>query len=100
MEANIEKLDTVTNLLREGKTPEDIASLVMAGFSPERIGEYPVEYRCDCSRERAERALLCMGKEELYSMADEQPRTEINCHFCNKIYRFGPADLRALAENA
>jgi Disulfide bond chaperones of the HSP33 family len=99
LEANIEKLDAVTSLLREGKTPEDIANLVLDGLSPERIGEYAVEYRCDCTRERVERALLSMGKEELYKMADEQPHTEVNCHFCNKIYRFGPPALRALAES-
>ena len=53
-------------------------------------------YRCDCSRERVERALITLGKKELGDMIDEQHGAQVDCHFCNKRYAFTEDDLKAL----
>jgi molecular chaperone Hsp33 len=97
LEANLKAMPSVTQLLNDGKTPEDIAEMVLNGFEPkilERREE--IEYRCNCSRERVEGVLISLGAEELNKMADEQPVTEVNCHFCPKKYCFSPNELRGL----
>ena len=53
-------------------------------------------YRCDCSRERVERALITLGAKELGDMIDEQHGAQVDCHFCNKRYAFTEDDLKAL----
>lgn len=98
LEQNIKDIPPVTQMLGDGMTPAQIAFKVLDGFEPNVVSEFPVEYRCDCTRERVERALISLGREELGKMADEQPVTEADCHFCNKKYRFNPAELRALAK--
>lgn len=98
LEATIKELPPVTKLLADGATPEQIAFQVLAGFEPNIVGEFPVEYRCPCTRERVERALISIGREELDKLADEQPVTEVDCHFCNKKYRFNPSEIRAMGK--
>ena len=97
LEKNINAMDSITTLLSAGKTPEDVIEMVLNTMEPNIISEFPVEYRCDCSRARVEKALISLGKDELFAMADEQPVTEVDCHFCSKKYRFGPDELRKLA---
>lgn len=97
LEASINKLPAVTKMLSGGASPEDIARRALDGFAPQVLGDMPVEYRCNCTRARVERALLSVGREELRKMADEEPVTEVACHFCPKKYRFSTEDIRALA---
>ena len=96
LEANVLGLPAITAMLQDGMTAEEIARRVLAGMEPEILDSVPVEYRCNCARERVERALITLGREELESMAAEKPVIEVDCHFCNKKYRFNPAELRAL----
>lgn len=96
LESTIKSLPPITRLLSEGETPEQVAFRVLDGFEPDIVGEFPVEYCCGCTRERVERALVSLGREELDKMAGEEPVTEVDCHFCNKKYRFNPAELRKL----
>lgn len=98
LEANIQGLPPVTKLLSDGMTPEQIAFSVLNGFEPNIVSEFPVAYECKCTRERVEKALVSIGREELEKMAAEQPVTEVDCHFCNKKYRFNPKELLALAD--
>ena len=65
----------------------------MAGFAPQVLDEHTVAYRCDCSRERVERALVSMGREELADMAEKEGTVEVNCQFCDKKYRVDAAKL-------
>lgn len=98
LEKTMMDIPPITTMLREGKTPEDIAQMALAGLKPNLLGDFQTAYRCDCSRARVERALLSLGAEELETMAQEQPVTEVDCHFCNKKYRFSPTDLRVFAK--
>jgi molecular chaperone Hsp33 len=86
----------LTQLLSEGLGPQDIAMRVLEGYSPEIIDEMPVAYYCPCSRERMERALVALGKEELAKLAEEAPETELSCHFCLKTHVFTPEELHEL----
>lgn len=86
----------VTEMLSEGKTPEEICRIVLSAFELELLDEFEPEYRCDCSKERVTRALLTLNKDELANMADDE-QTEVCCHFCEKKYYFTPDEIRALA---
>ena len=97
LEQNIAAMPSVTTLLREGKTPEDIMQLAMAGFDPQVLDERDVRYQCDCSRERTEEMLLSLGRKELVKLRDEDPNCEVVCHFCHTKYQF---DLNELVEKA
>ncbi|MBQ7858601.1 MAG: Hsp33 family molecular chaperone HslO [Faecalibacterium sp.] len=95
LEKNIAAMPSVTEMLRAGKTPEDMMMMAMEGFNPNVLDEHTVSYRCDCSRERTEAVLIGLGRKELERMRDEEPSCEVVCHFCNKKYQF---DLNEILE--
>lgn len=99
LEENLKKLPPVTTMLAEGSTVEEIALRVLEGGEPELLASFPAEYHCNCTRERVERALLTVGRAELTKMSEEDPVTEVSCHFCPKVYRFSPEEIKALADN-
>ena len=70
--------------------------IVMAGFDPQILDEYDVNYNCDCSVQRVERALISMGREELEKLEKEEPVVEVNCQFCDKKYHI---DVKKLLKN-
>ena len=93
LEQNVAKAPSVTRLLQQGLGPREIMDLVLRGFDPQVLDEYDVAYKCDCSRERVERALLSMGRQELESLAQEEKSVEVNCQFCDKTYNVDIAKL-------
>ncbi len=68
---------------------------------PVVLESHPLTYRCNCSRNRMERALIALGKEELTAMiADETEGAQLACHFCKKVEEFTQDDLRTLLYQA
>ncbi len=100
LEANINSLDPVSKMLDDGLTPEEICKKALDGFEPEILDTLPVEYRCNCTRERVEKMLLSLGDQELASMAQSGETTEICCHFCDQKYHFTPQEIERLRESA
>lgn len=100
IEKNISEIPSVTQMLTSGMTAEDIAMRVLEGLEPNVLDEFDAQYRCDCSRERVERALISMGRRELEEMAEEQEISEVCCHFCDKKYNFTRDEICALADRA
>jgi len=61
----------------------------------------PLEYRCSCSRERMEKALIALGREELSRMIeDETDGAELTCHFCKRSHKFTQGDLIKMLNKA
>lgn len=98
IENNLKKLRPVSAMLADGTTPEEIAGMLLDGLEPEPLDESEPVYKCDCSRERTERVLVSLGKQELSSIADEGKDTSVSCHFCGKEYIFTAEEIRNLAE--
>lgn len=98
LEANVNKLPPVTSMLDSGMSAEDIAKSVLDGLEPEVMDSFEVNYKCDCSKERVERALVSLGMEELVKMAEEQDSTEVCCHFCDKKYVFSKDEIVTLSK--
>lgn len=94
LEAVLPSFAPVSSMIHEGKTPSDILEIILAAFPHQVIEDRQVEYRCNCSRERVERALLSLGKEELARLASEQETTEVACHFCERKYHFSASQLQ------
>ena len=97
LEDNIFMMDQLTTILDEDGL-EEVFAQVLKGFEYHLVGEYPVEYRCYCSRERVEEAVSCIEKDELYEMAGEGKEVSVSCQFCDAVYTFSPEELRNLAE--
>ncbi len=100
LEGNIQGMPTVTEILRQGKTPEDLLSMILDGLDMEITDNMPVKYHCGCDRDRVERALILLGKKELENLASDGEDVEIKCHFCGKAYSFTPADLTEMQTRA
>lgn len=96
LEENIGKMRSVTDMLDGGMTPENILDQITDGMECKVLDRVPVEYYCNCSRERVEKALISLGSNELKSMIEEDGKAEVHCHFCNKDYNFSKEELEAL----
>ena len=96
LEASLRAAKPVTELLRADPDPEALLRAALPGLELEILEKRPVEYRCDCSRERMERALISLGREELRAMIDEQGSAELTCRFCDNVQRFSREELEAL----
>ena len=96
LEANIARLPSVTNMLDSGMTAENIAMSVLDGLEPEILDSFESSYKCDCSKERVEKALISLGRQELTKMAEEEESIEVCCHFCDKKYNFSREEIRGL----
>lgn len=96
LEQNIKAMPSVTAMLEQGKTVRDMLDMALQGFQPDILDSYHVTYRCDCSRERVESMLRSLGRKEVEKLRDEDPIAEVNCQFCDKIYK---VDLNELLEN-
>ena len=68
----------------------------MSDFDLEILETTPVEYRCYCSRDRMEKALISMGVEEMEALIQEQGQAELACHFCDNVQNFSREELEAL----
>ncbi len=97
IENNIKSLPSVTEMLSSGVTVEEMALKVLDGLTPNVLDDFSAEYKCDCSKERVERALISIGREDLKEMAAEKDNTEVCCHFCDKKYSFSSEELIALS---
>lgn len=96
LEEKLSSISSVTAMLEEGYTPEGILELVLGEFGVRITDRMPVDFRCNCSRERVERVLVSLGKKELQEMADAGKEVEMHCHFCNKRYVFSVQEIEAL----
>lgn len=100
IEKNIANIPPISTLLDQGKTPEEIANMLLAGLDPNELDTASPKYKCDCSRKRTEEILLSIGKDELSNIAAEGEDTTVSCHFCGKNYVFTPDEISALAHGA
>ena len=98
VEKNIAALPPMTTMLHEGLSPIDIVKKALDGFEFDVLDEYEPTYRCNCSRDRVERALLTLKPEELETLPDENGLVETTCQFCDAVYTFTKEDLAALFE--
>ena len=98
IEASIKDIESVTTMLSRGMSPDDIAKRAMKGIDIEKLDESENEYRCNCSKEKVENALISTGRESLQQMVDDNEDVNVECHFCDKNYKFTPSEIEKLLE--
>lgn len=96
LEAGVKRAGAVTPMLEQGMTPEDILGQVCGELGVVFMETTEVSYKCYCSRDRVEAALISLGKKELAEIADEGKDFPVECQFCDTVYRFTPDDIREL----
>ena len=94
LEKNLGGIEAVTKMLSAGDTPEMMLEKVLKGLDPVITDRMPVEFRCNCGKERYERALVLLGRDEMQKIVDDGEPVEIECQFCGKKYAFTPEELK------
>lgn len=100
LENNIKELDSVTNMLSAGMTPENILETVLAGLDVKFLETTDAKFVCDCSAERVERSLIALGDEDVADIIADGKPIEIKCQFCNKAYEYTVEELIELRNKA
>lgn len=100
LEEKIKSIDSVTEMLEKGYTPERILEEILGDLGLEITDTIPAQYSCNCSKERVSKALISIGAKDLQEMIDDDKPIEVNCHFCNTDYTFSVDELKELKKAA
>ena len=100
LEENINKIQSVTSMLDNGHTPEEMLSQVLEGLDMQIVDTMPAQFYCNCSKERIEKAIISIGKKDIQSMIDDGEDIEVKCHFCNTAYKYSVDELKELINKA
>jgi molecular chaperone Hsp33 len=98
IEERLAEIPTISNMVRAGMTPEEILEAVLGKESVKFLDTMPVQFQCQCSRERISNAIRSLGTEEIQDMIDTDGQAEAQCHFCNENYHFSKENLEELME--
>lgn len=96
LEESINNIKSVTELLENGMGPEDILKYIINKDNLEILGEIPVKYYCNCSKDRFYRAIASLGHNDLQEIVKDGSPVEVNCQFCGSHYVFGTEELKKL----
>ena len=96
VEEGIRRAGAVTTMLENGLTPEDILGQVCGDLGVLFMGTQEVSYKCYCSRERMEAALISLGRKELSEIAADGEPLNMTCQFCDTVHTFTPDDIQKL----
>ena len=106
IEKNVSKLANVSRLFDKGLSNAEIVNIALEGIEFDIFDELEVEYKCDCTRERVEKALITLGEKELNKMLAEQvaegkkEELEVNCRFCGRKEIFTKEDVAKMMKRA
>lgn len=100
LEENIQNIQSVTAMLDNGHTPEEMLNHVLEGLDVEITDTLPAKFDCNCSKERIEKAIISVGKKEIQEMIDDGKDIEVKCHFCNTAYTFSVDELKELLKKS
>lgn len=96
LEENLKRFSSVTTVLEEGKTPQEMLGLLLDGLDMEIVDNSPAQFFCNCDKKRVEKAIISIGHKEISDMISENKDIEVNCHFCNTSYTFSVEELKKL----
>lgn len=96
LEEKLSNVKSVTALLDSGLDAEGLLNELLGDMGVEITDKSPVQFRCNCSRNRVERVLISMGKQQLEELVEENEPIELNCQFCSTKYNFSPQEIREI----
>lgn len=96
LEQRLAAIPTISNMVRSGMTPEGILEEVLGKDNVKALDTMPVNFQCQCSRERIHNAIQGLGSEEIEDMIETDGQAEAQCHFCNETYLFTKDQLQGM----
>lgn len=100
IEKSLNDIEPVTVMLSNGMSINEIARRAMSGIKIDLLDERECNYKCNCSRQRVENALISTGIDSLKEMAGSNDNTTVECHFCDKVYTFTPSEIGELIKKS
>lgn len=96
IEANLKVVPNLSTLLNEGLSNNEVLDKIMNGIEMKVLEEMPVQFQCDCSKERFSKSLATLSKDNLQAMIDEDHGAEAVCKFCGNKYQFSEDELKEI----
>lgn len=96
LEKRIAEIDSVTQMLERGLTPEQILEEILGEFGLEITDTLPAQFKCDCSKERISKALATISKKDMDDIINDGESIEVKCQFCNTAYKFEVEELKEI----
>lgn len=99
IERNLTGIQSITQMLSQGLTPEDMMNIVLKDLEPSILDKLEVGFECDCSKDRVAEVFAAIGKKELKAIIDEDRGAEVGCQFCESKYSFSEEELKEIYDN-
>ena len=99
IERNLTGIQSITQMLSQGLTPEDMMNIVLKDLEPSILDKIEVGFECDCSKDRVAEVFAAIGKKELKAIIDEDRGAEVGCQFCESKYSFSEDELKEIYDN-
>lgn len=99
IERNLTGIQSITQMLSQGLTPEDMMNIVLKDLEPSILDKLEVGFECDCSKDRVAEVFAAIGKQELKAIIDEDNGAEVGCQFCESKYSFSEDELKEIYDN-
>lgn len=100
LEENLKKVSSVTSLLDQGYTPEQMLGVLFEDLGLVITDTVPTKFYCNCSKERVEQAVVSIGKKEIEAMIRDGEDIEVKCHFCNTVYKYTVEELKKILKRS
>ncbi len=98
LEQNIQKAGPMTRMLDSGMNLKQVIDTILDGFQIQLLDESTFRYQCNCNHDKVMRALISMGRDELYKLTQEENPIEVTCQFCDRIYNFKKEEILNILE--
>ncbi|ULT58247.1 Hsp33 family molecular chaperone HslO [Neobacillus drentensis] len=96
IEERLQTMPSISSMIGQGITPDQILKQLLGEENVSILETIPVQFRCECSRNRISNGILSLGSEEIQDMIETEGQAEAQCHFCNEIYLYNKEDLETL----
>lgn len=100
LEENLKNVTSVTELLDHGCTPEGLLEALLGNLGIEVLDTLPTQFHCNCSKERVEKAVASVGREDLQAMINDGEDIEVKCDFCNSTYKYTVDELKEILKES
>ena len=100
LEENLKNVTSVTELLDHGCTPEGLLEALLGNLGIEVLDTLPTQFHCNCSKERVEKAVASVGREDLQVMINDGEDIEVKCDFCNSTYKYTVDELKEILKES
>ena len=100
LEQKIGEITSITSLLDQDMTPEQILEYVLGEFGVEIMDKVETSFYCNCSKERVEKAIVSIGRKDIQEMINDGKPINVNCHFCNRSYEFSIEELKDIIKRS